>query len=438
MSYLPDWPWWVSLFFVIGVLATVSVIVSLFFALGRRPRRFTLYVHPDVTSEPFLQGVSGMVNAPLQEGGTARLLNNGVEIFPALLDALRKAERSINFMTYIWEKGKASDAILEVLMERARAGVNVRVMLDAMGALSAPKDRFEELEAVGGRVRWFQAFTLGKLTGFYKRNHRRAIVIDGKVAFTGGASVADKWLGDAEDEEHWRDIMVEMRGCLAGNLQSAFVQLWTNTTGEVLIGDDFFPPADQQEQEDNPELKVSRHIHVLSSPAQASHPLRMFFWTSFACAKESIYLTSAYFAPDDETRKVLAERARAGVDVRLLLPNRFTDAKVVRLAGHAYFKALLEAGVRIYEYQTTMIHSKTVVVDGKWSIVGSANMDIRSKELNQESVVGLLDDEFGQQLVDTFFADLEQSKEIRLPEWERRGLLHRAAERFCVLFAEQY
>ncbi|HEU4457084.1 MAG TPA: phospholipase D-like domain-containing protein, partial [Longimicrobium sp.] len=382
MSEFVSWPWWVTLFGVIGVAATVSVIVSLFFALGRRPRRFKIYVRPEVGSEPFLQGISGMVNAPLQEGGTARLLNNGVEIFPALLDALRGAERSINFMTYIWEPGKASDAILDVLEERARAGVHVRVMLDAMGAWGAPKERFERLEAAGGRVRWFQALRLGKLTGFYKRNHRRAIVVDGKVGFTGGASVADKWLGDAENEEHWRDIMVEMRGCLAANLQSAFIQLWTNTTGEVLIGDDFFPPADQQER-DEPSLSVTRHVNVISSPAQASHPLRMFFWTSFACARKSIYLTSAYFAPDDETRKVLAERARAGLDVRLLLPNSHTDAKVVRWAGHAYYRELLEAGVRIYEYQTTMIHSKTVVVDGTWSIVGSANMDIRSKELNQ-------------------------------------------------------
>jgi cardiolipin synthase len=340
-------------------------------------------------------------------------------------------------MTYIWEPGKASDAILDVLEERARAGVHVRVMLDAMGAWGAPKERFQRLEEAGGRVRWFQALKLGKLTGFYKRNHRRAIVIDGKVGFTGGASVADQWLGDAESEEHWRDIMVEMRGCLAANLQSAFVQLWTNATGEVLIGDDFFPPADQQDR-DEPSLHVSRHVSVISSPAQASHPLRMFFWTSFACARKSIYLTSAYFAPDDETRKALSERARAGVDVRLLLPNRFTDAKVVRWAGHAYYRELLEAGVRIYEYQTTMIHSKTVVVDGTWSIVGSANMDIRSKELNQESVIGLLDVEFGQQLVTTFFDDLEQAKEIGLAEWSKRGILARAAERFFLLFAEQY
>ncbi|HEX8696373.1 MAG TPA: phospholipase D-like domain-containing protein [Longimicrobium sp.] len=434
---LPSWPWWVTLFFVAGVLGTVSVVVSLFFALGRRPRRFTLYEHPDVGSEAFLLGVSGVVNASLQRGGTARVLNNGVEIFPALLEALRGARRSINFMTYIWEPGKVSDAILDVLCERAQAGVQVRVMLDGMGAWRAPLKRFRELEAAGGRVRWFAAFRLGKIATFYKRNHRRAIVVDGRVGFTGGASVADKWMGDAQDEKHWRDIMVEVRGCLAGNMQSAFVQLWTNTTGEILIGDAFFPD-EPEEAEHLPGEALARHVNVVSSPAQASHPLRVFFYTSFACAKESIYLTSAYFAPDRDTRQILMERARNGVDVRLLLPNHYTDAKVVRLAGHHYFEELLAAGVRIYEYQTTMIHAKMVVVDGKWSIVGSANMDIRSKELNQESVIGILDQEFGTQLVDTFFADLEQAREIRLLEWRQRAFVQKLAERFFVMFAEQY
>jgi len=430
-------PWWLLFFFVVGVLATLSALVSLFSALGRRPRRFTLYEHPEVDSEEFLLGISGTVNAPLQSGGSARLLNNGVEIFPALLEAFRRAERSINFMTYIWEPGKVSDAILDVLCERARAGVEVRVMLDAMGAWRAPNRRFKELEQAGGRVRWFQAFKLGKLSNFHKRNHRRAIVVDGHVGFTGGASVADKWLGDAQDEKHWRDMMVEVRGCLAGNLQSAFTQLWTSTTGEILIGDAFYPRETGGDEHPGHE-ELSRHVNVISSPAQASHPLRVFFWISFACARQSIYVTNAYFAPDRETRRVLCDRARAGVDVRLLLPNRLTDAKVVRLAGHSYYQELLEAGVRIYEYQTTMIHSKTLVVDRKWSIVGSANMDIRSKELNQESAIGILDAEFGQQIEATFLEDLEQSKEIVLEEWKRRGLLARLGERFFVLFAEQY
>jgi cardiolipin synthase len=431
------YPWWEAVFFFIGVAAVVGAFATLFLALGRRPRRFTLENRFPPGSKRFLDGVSGMLNVPLQTGGTARLLNNGDEIFPAILEALRGAERTINFMTYIWEKGEISDQVLAVLTERARAGVRVRVMLDGIGAWNAPHDGFKELEAAGGRVRWFNRIRLGKLTAFYRRNHRRAIVVDGKVAFTGGASVADMWLGNAEDREHWRDIMVEVRGCLAVNLQSAFTQLWANSTGELLMGDDYFPPTEQAEEDPGAE-GIARHVTVISSPAEGSHPLRVFYWTTLTCAQTSIHLTSAYFVPDRDMRRALAERARDGVDVRLLLPNKLTDVKIVRLAGHFYFTRLLEAGVRIYEYQPTMMHTKALVVDGTWSVVGSANMDIRSKELNQEAVIGIADAGFGKQLTDTFFADLQQSREIVLEEWKKRPIVARALERILVLFQEQY
>lgn len=432
-----DWPWWISFFFILGVLSLAWAFATLFLALGRRPRRLTLYDRPAPGTARFLESIAGLLNEPLQSGGTARLLNNGDQIFPAILAALGQAEQTINFMTYIWEKGTVSDQVMEVLVEKAKAGVKVRVMLDGMGAWRAPHRSFRALEAAGGRVRWFNPFRIGKLTAFYRRNHRRAIVVDGKVAFTGGASVGDKWQGNAQDKDHWRDVMVEVRGCLAVNLQSAFTQLWSNSTGEILLGPEYFP--DSEEAAGTPGGEgISRHITVISSPAEGSHPLRLFYWTSLSCARESIYLTSAYFVPDRDMRRALAERARAGVDVRLLLPNKYTDVKIVRLAGHFYFRGLLEAGVRIYEYQRTMMHTKALVVDGVWGIVGSANMDIRSKELNQEAVIGIADRGFARELADTFFADLENAREIRLPEWKRRPILARALERIVVLFEEQY
>jgi cardiolipin synthase len=285
-------------------------------------------------------------------------------------------------------------------------------------------------------VKFFNPIVPGWLSAAYKRNHRRAIVVDGEVAFTGGAAVGDRWLGDAEDAEHWRDVMVEVSGCLATNLQSAFTQLWANTTGEILLGDEHYPPL--LPDEDAGGEVISRHVNVISSPASVSHPLRTFFMISLACARESIYLANAYFAPDENTRRVLAERAREGVDVRLLLPNHHTDARVVRWAGQAYYRELLEAGVRIYEYQPTMIHAKMLVVDGVWSVLGSANMDVRSKELNQEGVIGILDEGFGAQVRDTFMADLRHAREITCEEWARRGLLARCNERLWVSFVNQF
>jgi cardiolipin synthase A/B len=257
--------------------------------------------------------------------------------------------------------------------------------------------------------------------------------VDGRIAFTGGAAVGDKWLGDADDEDHWREVMVEVRGCLATNLQSAFAQLWVGSTGEILAGDEFFP-ADHGEPDGE---ELSRHVHVISSPTHGSRPLRVFFHVTLACARESIHLTNAYFAPDASTRRVLCERARAGVDVRLLLPNHHTDAAPVRWAGQSFYGELLDAGVRIFEYQPTMIHSKILVVDGVWTVIGSANMDIRSKELNQEVVIGILDSPLGGQVRDTFLEDLERAREIEPEAWRRRGVLRRLNERFWVSFVEQ-
>lgn len=428
-------PWWLLALAIMGAIAVISAVVTLFFGIGR-PRRMALTSRPAVGSEAFMMAVSGAVNAPLMRGGTARLLNNGVEIFPAILDAIRQAKHSINFMVYIWEDGRASDQMIEALTERARAGVQVRLLLDGFGAHGAPMEKMRALEEAGGVIKFFGPFRFGRLTAAYKRNHRRAIVIDGETAFTGGAAIGDKWLGNAQDEDHWRDVMVEVRGCLATNLQSSFTQLWANTTGEILVGDEFYPPDPSDEQPGGEEL--SRHVNVISSPASVTHPLRTFFLISLACARDSIYLTNAYFAPDANTRRVLEERARDGVDVRLLLPNHHTDARIVRWAGQAYYRSLLDAGVRIYEYQPTMIHAKMLVVDGVWSVVGSANMDIRSKELNQEGVIGILDGGFGAEVRETFRADLRHAREITREEWNRRGWLARCNERLWVSFANQF
>lgn len=437
MIALLDQPWWLLLFAALGVIALLGAIVTLFFSLGRRPQGHCLTSMPPVGSTDFLLGVAGTVNAPLQKGGSARLLNNGDEFFPAILRAIEEARHTINFCVYIWEPGEVSDRISEALGRRAREGVEVRVLLDGIGAMLAPDDAIQRMQEAGVTVEWFRTLDLGKLTRFHKRNHRRAIVIDGRVGFTGGAAVGDKWLGNAEDSEHWRDMMVELRGCVANNLQSAFTQIWASVCGEILVGPHFYPHGDEARAEEGGE-RLSYHVNVISSPAAEAHPLRKLFWTSFRCAQERLYITSPYFVPDRDTRQVIAQQARAGVDVRILLPNHLTDAKPIRLAAHSYYAELLEAGVRIYEYQPAFIHSKTLVVDGKWAVVGSANMDIRSKELNQENVIGILDEEFGQQLEETFLRDLEKAREIHLLAWNQRGVARRVLERLSVLFAEQY
>jgi cardiolipin synthase len=428
-------PWWVGFFWGSGVLAIATAIVSLFFSLGRRPPAVRATETPAVDSPEFLSAAAGLVNGTTGLGGTARLLDNGDQIFPALLGDVRAARHSVNWVAYIWEPGRCSDQVFAALTERARAGVEVRVLLDGLGGMRCPKEGQAALTAAGAKIATFRPLRWGKLTRFYKRNHRRAIVMDGRVGYTGGVAVGDKWLGDARTPEEWRDSMVRVTGDPARDLQSHFAEDWAAVTGEILVGERFYPPPAGADDDGRPPI---RHTAVASSPGSEQHPMRYFFLLTFMAARRKLYVASPYFVPDEHTRHAVAGLARRGVDVRILLPNRHTDAKPIRLASHSYYDELLSAGVRIWEYQPTMMHSKLVVVDGCWSVVGSANMDIRSKELNEENVLGILDPGLAAAVEKSFLADLERSSEFVLDRWRRRRLTHRFFERLSVMFAEQF
>jgi cardiolipin synthase len=430
-------PWWVLAPAAFGLLALTTMILNLFTAIGERPGSAWLTGPCPVDTDEFMIALAGNVNAPLQKGGTARLLNNGDEFVPVMVDAIRGARHSISFMTYIWVPGELSEMLFDALEKKAREGVEVRVMIDGFGGLMTPRERIERFEAAGGRWAWFHPPRFGKLTRFYKRNHRRALVIDGRLGFTGGMSVDDKWLGAAGDPEHWRDSMVEVRGTLATSLQSAFAQLWTHVTGETLVGPEYYPYTHDDERERGPGEPISWHVSIISSPSGEAHPLRLVFWMSVQAARSSVYITNPYFVPDDVMCAALVDRARAGVDVRILVPNEHIDVAIIRWASHAHYERLLTAGVRIYEYQPTMIHQKHMVIDRAWALVGSANMDVRSKELNQENVLGIRDTGFAAQVEEVFFADLEAAKEIDLERWRRRPRWHRVPERLSLLLEEQ-
>jgi len=434
-------PWWMFGLALIGVLALATGVIKLFFALGRRPQKLSAEHLPRLDDEDgFLLALTGAINAPTRAGGGIRLLNNGDEFFPVLLDELRAARTSITFFTYIFDDGEVGSAVLDSLIERARAGVAVRMLLDGFGGMGADSNRLDALREAGGSVHVYRPLHFGKLTRFHKRNHRRAIVIDGRVGFTGGASIGDKWLGDADRPDHWRDLMFRVTGPIALSLQTAFGEAWSNTHGEILAGTRFFPTDNPEPERGhaNEVRDVGRHVNLISSPADEAHPVRKLFWISFRAARERIYLTTSYFVPDALIRSALRECARTGVDVRLLVPNEHTDAKPVWYASRSYYEELLADGIRIFEYQPTFLHSKALVVDGRWSVIGSANQDVRSKELNEENLLGILDARFAAELERVFLSDLERSREIQLDEWRRRGAWERVKERFFVLLAEQY
>jgi cardiolipin synthase len=431
LGWLGEPSWLLIPFVVIGVIAALYWIITLFSAVGRRPDRMWTEEIGAVDSPDFMRPVAALLSVPIRKGGTVELLNNGDAWLSRLLPDMRAAQQSITFSAYMWHPGRLSDAIFEVLEEKARQGLQARVLLDGLGGMKCPAESVDRLRAAGGRVDRFRPLKFGKVFRFHRRNHRRAIVIDGRIGYTGGMAVVDHWLGDARNPDEWRDTMVRVTGCIAESVQSAFAELWAYVTGEVMTGEAVFP-------EDFGEPSDIRSMGVVSSPASEQAPLRLLFFLSLLAARERLWINTPYFVPDKHTRRVIAGRARAGVDVRLMVPNRHNDIPAVRRASHGYYQRLLDAGVRIFEYQPTMIHSKHVVVDGKWSIVGSANLDIRSKELNQENVIGILDPGLAGQIEQAFLRDQEQCVEFTSAEWRKRGLAQRVLERTAGFFTEQY
>lgn len=424
-------PWWLLTLAVIGAIAIVTVIVTLFLALGDRPDRLDVREAAPIDSDEFLPALGAAVGASVARGGTIEGLENGREILPAILSAIRGARETVHFLVYIWEPGEVSEAIWAALIERARAGVEVRLLLDGIGGFNVEEDRVRELEEAGGAVARFRPPRFGKLTRLHRRNHRRAIVIDGTVGFTGGWAVGDEWRGDGKAPEEWRESMYRVTGPMARSLQSAFALSWTPASGEILSGAAVYP------LETEPLGDGLAHISLVSSPTDEAHPMRKAFFLTMSSTGERLWIANSYFVPDAHLRNVLRERARAGVDVRILLPNHHTDMQSVRYASRSYYDELLSDGIRIYEYQPSHMHRKVLVADGVWSIVGSANLDIRSKELNEENILGVMDHEFARSLEQTFLDDIEYAAEIDLEAWRGRGVWDRIKERFFVLFAEQ-
>ena len=424
---------WILGLAVVGAIALASVALTLFTAVGRRPpRTFTTAPLP-VGSPEFLATVVGATAAPVHDGGTVELLHNGA-FYDAFEAAARAATRSITFGVYIWEPGQASERLIAVLTERARAGVAVRVLLDGWGSLNMAEADERRLRAAGVKVARFAAPRFGKLTRQHKRNHRRAIVVDGRIGFTGGVAVADKWLGDAQDEHHWRDMMVKVTGPMAASLQAAFVGPWAHTTGELLAGPDFFPlPPGPAEGGTG-----LRHVGVASAPGSEDHPLRLLFLQTFASVRRHLYVTTPYLVPERSLLEALGERARAGVDVRILVPDGHNDVKPVRWASQTLYGELLAAGVQIYEYQGTMMHAKALTADGDWSVFGSVNLDIRGMEFDRDVALGIQDAAFARALEEAFAADLRRSRPVTLEEWRRRGWLARLRGRGAGLFHQFY
>jgi cardiolipin synthase len=382
---------------------------------------FELEAPPAPGTPDFARMIEALTGAPLRQGNRITVLRNGCEIFPAMLDAIRSATETINFATYVYWTGSIAPEFAEALAERAEAGVEVNVLLDAVGAARMDRTLAERLERAGAKVAWFRPVRWWTLHKLNNRTHRKILVVDGRVGFTGGVGIAEEWTGDCEDPRHWRDTHVRVEGPAVRDLLGGFLDNWAEATQCILSGRDHLP--DVRGVEDGVQIQVTR-----STAEKGSTDAEHLFYAAIACARERIWLTTAYFAPRRAFVDALCQAVERGVDVRVLTNGPHIDKQVVRQAGRHLYERMLGCGVRIFEYQRTMLHAKTLIVDANWATVGSVNFDNRSFSLNDELNLSLRDPAVTAELERHFLADLDDAVELDLAGWRARPPLVKARE----------
>jgi cardiolipin synthase A/B len=412
----------------IGIGLVLFTIAANFVRNERKVER-TIVSPYGIDDPQFPRSAGALLGPPLLPGNAVTELLNGDAIFASMLDAIRSARATITFETYIYWSGDIGKTFANVLSERARAGIKVRILLDWAGSVPMASDLLDALESAGCHVVRYHAPHWYHLTRFNNRTHRKVLIIDGCLGFTGGVGIADKWTGHAQDPNHWRDTHFQVEGPVVAQMQAVFMANWIKARGVVEHTGDFFPalaPA-------GPHLAQMLH----SSPDEGSENIRLMYLLSIAAARRSIFMSQAYFVPDDLAIDTLVSARHRGVDIEIIVPGDQNDSEQVRRAGRSRWRRLLEAGVRIYEYTPTTLHAKIMIVDGLWSSVGSTNFDNRSFRLNDEANLNIYDTGFAEQLTRTHEEDKRHTREVTLAAWRSRSLSTKLADRFWALFRQQ-
>jgi cardiolipin synthase len=383
---------------------------------------YSLRGEVDVREASFLRAAESVTGAPVSYGNDAELLINGHEIFPAYVGAIREAEETVNLLTYAYWRGDIATEVAETLCEKASAGVECNVILDAVGAAKMDRRLVRKMRDAGVQVCFFRPPKPYAVKRLQHRTHRKLLIADGTTGFTGGVGIAEEWTGNAEDPDHWRDTHVRVRGPVVRGLQGAFAENWLECTGDVLAGDRYLPYI--EELDDGGPMQVMR-----SSATIGDTNAEALVYLALSAAKESIELTSAYFVPRPAFTDALVEAAERGVQLRILVPGSHIDKELVRTAGRAAYDELIAAGIEIYEYCPTMLHAKTLTVDAAWSCVGSVNFDNRSFQLHDEVSLCVQSDRFAGRLHEVFERDLDSSERIDPAAWAGRPVTQRARER---------
>jgi cardiolipin synthase len=377
----------------------------------------------DNTSDEFLHVLESLSDSKIHRGTSLTVLTNGDHFYQDELYAIAQARQSINLEAYIFQDGEIGRQYREALTERAKAGVKVNVVLDALGSAGANNRYFAALTQAGGNLGWYNGLKWDKLPRVNHRTHRELLIIDGQIAFVGGAGVADHWYKGKGKDPRWRDTMVRVEGPSVAALQATFAENWLETCGEVLTGSEYFPPPISCDV-------ANTALVVNSTPSSGgSSRARILFQLLLASATRSIHITTPYFLPDRSMRDELVRAIKdRGVEVTLLVPGKRSDHLLTRSSSRLAYGALLKAGAKIFEYQPAMIHAKVLLVDGTWAVVGSTNFDNRSFGLNDEVNLAVRDSSFVERLEHDFVNDLAQSEVITYERWRRRPVLQRAPE----------
>jgi cardiolipin synthase len=417
----------------VGLCFVAAVLVSswsFFYWFSRKPIRKEILVNYAVTDAAFRRSADALLDTPFVASNKVDTLVNGDQIFPAMLEAIRSAKKTITLETYIWSKGKICDEFKEAVSEKARAGVKVQILVDGMGSIKLKQKDIDDLHQSGvelvkfNRETWYQVnFQINH------RTHRKLLIVDGTIGFIGGSCLHDSWLGNAETGEQWRDTHFKVQGPAVAELQGIFAENWRQTTGEVLHGPDYFPL-----------LQPAGNVPVQcykSGPKDNQETIRLAFLYAISAAKKNIRIAHAYFIPDDLMMKTILAACARGVTVEIIVPSK-TDSKLVKAASRTSWGKLMEAGAKFYQYGPAMYHVKEIVVDDLLVVAGSANFDNRSFRINDEANFNALDSEFARQQVSLFEADKKKCKELSITDLENRSLFTKTADNVAGIFSSQF
>ena len=416
----------------IALMAMVFVIIVLTILLWSAERGANGHLNVKNAGDfnALLPSIVGLTQGSLEGGNSVELLENGDQFFPRVLADVAAAKESVHIESYIWWTGDICDQVAAALAAKARQGVEVRLMIDASGGHKMDSKLEKLMKDAGVQVQKFHPVTLGNLGRLNNRDHRKQVIVDGRIGYLGGYGFAKEWTGTGQDKDHWRDAGVRVEGPIVNRLQGAFCENWIEETGEIIAGEKYFP---------KPTVHGDIQAHLAyTSPTGGVSSVQVLYYLAIKAARKQIIIQNPYMLPDDDAIEAFGEAVKRGVDVRIMVPaTTSTDSPIVQHASHHLYGQLLERGVKIWEYKKTLLHQKIIIVDGVWSCVGSTNFDRRALQLNDEISMGIISRDLAAKLKAVWDDDLKSAEPRAYDEWHHRGLWHKAEDALAYLASSQ-